>query len=143
MQRHRFRIFLALAIPLLLTASACEKGTDSNQAAANRSNAGTDDSKSSIPATANASPGGEAKKIAFGTLEITSKPPGARVLLIATDEGGASEPQPRGVTPTTITHLSPGKYTVDLELTGYKYFQKKVEVKEDQTVKVTAVLSKG
>jgi HSP20 family molecular chaperone IbpA len=56
------------------------------------------------------------------------------------DEGGASPPQPRGVTPTTIERLSPGKYTVHLELPGYRYFQKDVEVKENATIKVRATL---
>ena len=77
-----------------------------------------------------------------GTIEITSTPPGARVLLILVDESGATEPQPRGVTPTTLT-VSPGKYTVDVALPGYKYFQKTVEVKENGTSKVNAVLRKG
>jgi PEGA domain-containing protein len=77
-----------------------------------------------------------------GTIEVTSTPPGARVLLILVDESGATEPQPRGVTPTTIT-VSPGKYTVDVAFPGYKFFQKTVEVKENGTSKVNAVLRKG
>ena len=77
-----------------------------------------------------------------GAIEITSTPPGARVLLILVDESGATEPQPRGLTPTTLT-VSPGKYTVDVALPGYKYFQKTVEVKENATSKVNAVLRKG
>jgi hypothetical protein len=64
------------------------------------------------------------------------------VLLISIDESGAAEPQPRGVTPTTITRLSPGKYTVDLEMPGYRYYQKTVQVKENVTAKVDAVLRK-
>ena len=77
-----------------------------------------------------------------GSIEVTSTPPGARVLLVAIDEGGASEPQPRGVTPTTITGVSPGKYTVDLEKSGYRFFQKDVVVKANTTAKVKAALRK-
>ena len=77
-----------------------------------------------------------------GTIEVTSTPPGARVLLILIDESGATEPQPRGVTPTTLT-VSPGKYTVDVALPGHKFFQQTVEVKANGTSKVKAVLRKG
>jgi uncharacterized membrane protein len=64
-----------------------------------------------------------------GSIEVTSVPPGARVLLIATDDDSASEPQSKGSTPTTITGVKPGKYTVDLEKSGYRFFQRNVEVK--------------
>jgi hypothetical protein len=64
------------------------------------------------------------------------------VLLVAVDEGGAGEPQSRGVTPTTITGVYPGTYTVDLERPGYKFFQKKVVVKENAISKVSAALRK-
>lgn len=77
-----------------------------------------------------------------GSIEVTSTPPGARVLLVLIDEGGASEPQPRGVTPTTITGVYPGKYTLDLEKPGYRFFQKNVVVKANSTAKVNAALRK-
>lgn len=77
-----------------------------------------------------------------GSIEVTSTPPGARVLLVSVDEGGAGEPQPRGVTPTTITGVYPGKYTVDLEKPGYRFFQRNVVVKENVTAKVNAKLRK-
>ncbi|MEW6207383.1 MAG: PEGA domain-containing protein [Acidobacteriota bacterium] len=76
-----------------------------------------------------------------GAIEITSAPSGAQVILIEVTESGAGEPKPRGATPTTI-NLAPGKYTVHLEKTGYKFFQKEVTVKENQTVKVAATLRK-
>ena len=78
-----------------------------------------------------------------GSIEVNSTPPGAKVLLVSTDETGAGEPQPKGLTPTTISGLSPGKYTVDLEKPGYKFFQKEVTVKAGTTAKVTASLKKG
>jgi len=77
-----------------------------------------------------------------GSIEVTSTPPGARVLLVLIDEEGASEPQPRGITPTTITGVYAGKYTVDLEKPGYRFFQKDVVVKPNTTAKVNAALRK-
>lgn len=73
-----------------------------------------------------------------GTIEVTSVPPGARIVLVF----AGAEPQPKGSTPATITGLEPGKYTVDLEKTGYKSFQKDVEVKPGRGVKVSANLKK-
>jgi hypothetical protein len=64
------------------------------------------------------------------------------VLLISNDESGAGEPQSKGLTPTTITGIQPGKYTVDLERPGYKFFQKEVTVKKGATVKISATLKK-
>jgi uncharacterized membrane protein len=77
-----------------------------------------------------------------GSIEITSVPPGARVLLIATGEDTAGEPQSKGVTPTTITGVKPGKYTVDLEKQGYKFYQKEITVKKGSTAKIAATLKK-
>jgi ABC-type transport system substrate-binding protein len=80
--------------------------------------------------------------VSTGTIEVASVPPGARVLLISNDESGAGEPQSKGVTPTTITGVQPGKYTVDLEKPGYKFFQKDITVKKGSTVKISAALKK-
>jgi hypothetical protein len=76
-----------------------------------------------------------------GSIEITSTPAGAQVILIEETEAGAGEPETRGATPTTVT-VPPGKYTVHLEKNGYRFFQKQVAVKENQTVKVAATLRK-
>lgn len=76
-----------------------------------------------------------------GAIEATSTPSGAQVILIEITEAGAGEPKPRGVTPTTIT-IPPGKYTVHFEKTGYRFFQKEINVKENQRVKVAASLRK-
>lgn len=105
---------------------------NTNQSAAN-SNALQGPAANKIPPS-NPSPQGT------GSIEVTSTPPGARVLLVLIDEGGASEPQPRGVTPATITGVYPGKYTVDLEKPGYRFFQKNVVVKANSTAKVNASL---
>ena len=104
---------------------------NSNTANASQSNAAA--SKPSAPAVQSTT----------GSIEVTSTPPGARVLLVPVDEGGAGAPQSKGVTPTTVTGLAPGKYTVDLEKTGYRFAQKDVVVKAGRTVKVTATLKKN
>ena len=78
----------------------------------------------------------------MGAIKIGSRPVGASVLLIADEGGEAGKPQMRGTSPTIIADLTPGKYTVHLELKGYKYFQKAVEVKAGETVPVTADLQR-
>ena len=77
-----------------------------------------------------------------GKIEVNSTPPGAAVMLVLSDEGGAAPPVPRGSTPTTITGVSPGKYVVHLEKPGYKFSQKEVEIKSTETVKVAVKLQK-
>jgi hypothetical protein len=64
------------------------------------------------------------------------------VLLIATDDDTASEPQQKGSTPTTITGVKPGKYTIDLEKPGYRFYQKEITVKRGATARVVATLRK-
>ena len=64
------------------------------------------------------------------------------MLLVATEEDSAGEPQPKGLTPAMIGGIKPGKYTVDVEMPGYKFFQKEVNVKAGATVKVNAALRK-
>jgi PEGA domain len=77
-----------------------------------------------------------------GTIEVSSVPPGAGVLLISTDGDTAGEPQSKGSTPTTISGVKPGKYTIDLEKAGYRFFQKEIVVKSGATIKVSASLKK-
>jgi hypothetical protein len=119
---------------LLLTACTSPPAAENRNAAAGNRNATASANQPAPPAAA------EQKRLTVGSIEVTSTPPKAKVLLILRDESGASEPQPRGVTPTTIERLSPGKYTVHLELPGYRFYQQNVEVKENTTTKVKAVL---
>jgi hypothetical protein len=77
-----------------------------------------------------------------GEIEVNSDPPGAQVLLIEENEAGTSAPKPRGVTPTKITGLPAGKYTIHMEKPGYTASQKNVKVVPNQTVKVNARLKK-
>lgn len=126
-----------LVASLGLSACTTTPPTNSNQRSVN-SNA----------AQSNASQAGAAKNkpvqqsTTTGAIEVNSAPPGARVLLVATDEDGAGEPQQKGLTPATIPGLSPGKYTVDLEKPGYKFFQKEVTVRAGSTAKINATLRK-
>lgn len=134
----RFRIMVFLGASCLI-ATGCSNATTSNgnQVAGNTNRAAS-------PANANRPASASAAKdqSTSGSIEVTSTPPGAKVLLVSTGEGGAGEPQSKGLTPTTITGLAPGKYTVDLEKPGYKFFQKEIEVKIGSTVKVAASLKK-
>jgi hypothetical protein len=107
-----------------------QRGVNSNATPSNASQGGSSQNKAVKQSTTT------------GSIEVNSVPPGARVLLVSTDEGGAGEPQQKGLTPLTISGLSPGKYTVDLERPGYKFFQKEVTVKPGGTAKVSATLKK-
>jgi hypothetical protein len=121
---------VSLAVATACTATSPTKSTESN------ANLGATQSNVSKNAT------GKKPDKTTGAIEVTSVPPGARVLLVPTDEAGAGEPQSKGLTPTTIEGLEPGKYTVDLEMPGYKFFQKEVVVKAGAATKVTATLKK-
>jgi PEGA domain len=105
----------------------------SNQSSSNR-NTNT--------AVSNSSPVNSNPANQSSTIEVTSVPPGARVLLISDDESGAGEPQSKGLTPTTITGVEPGKYTVHLERPGYRFFQKAITVKAGSSVKINGALKK-
>ena len=135
-RRHNLTASFLVA-SLGLSACSTTPPTNSNQRGVN-SNA----------TPSNASQGGSSQNKAVkqsttpGTIEVNSVPPGARVLLVSTDEGGAGEPQQKGLTPLTISGLSPGKYTVDLERPGYRFFQKEVTVKAGGTAKVNGSLRK-
>jgi hypothetical protein len=89
-----------------------------------------------------AKPAQQAESSSTGSIEVSSVPPGARIVLIATDDDAASEPLQKGMTPTTISGVKPGKYTVDLEKQGYRFYQKEVTVKVGKTVKIAASLKK-
>ncbi len=77
-----------------------------------------------------------------GGLEIISTPPGAVVILIENFGDSAGEPKPRGVTPTILTDLAVGKYTLHLEKPGYKFAQKSVEVTANKTAKISLTMKK-
>jgi hypothetical protein len=130
--------FLSVSLAMI-TGCGTTQRANNNQRSANASAAQSRNSPSSASPAKPAAPPAASTK---GTIEVNSAPPGARVLLVSTDEAGAGEPQSKGLTPTSITGLEPGKYTVDLEKPGYRFFQKEVVVKEGAVAKVNATLKK-
>ena len=128
---------LLFCLSLMIVTSCSSPPASSNQASSNR-NTNTAVSNSSTGNSNNH----QASQSSKGSIEVSSVPPGARVLLISNEESGAGEPESKGLTPTTITGIEPGKYTVNLERQGYKYFQKEITVKAGATVKVNGTLKK-
>src|SRR6266446_1192220 len=129
-----------LILPVLGVSFAMETAcTPAPPANTNQSNINTNAAPSN---SLQPKPTQQSNQSSTGTIEVSSVPPGARVLLISNDEGGAGEPQPKGSTPTTITGIQPGKYTVDLEKPGYRFFQKEITVKKGATAKISATLKK-
>jgi hypothetical protein len=133
-QTHDVLTILLLGLSVIQISCSTAQPANTNQASVNANTAPTNSSpvKAVAPRPDNTT----------GSIEVTSVPPGARVLLIATDDDTASEPQQKGVTPTTITAVRPGKYTVDLERSGYRFFQRSVTVSAGKTVKISATLKK-
>ena len=134
----RIALLLSLAVSFgMMTACMKNPPANGNQRNVNANSANVAQSNSSVSKSSQ-----QPAQSTTGAIEVTSVPPGAHVLLVPTDEGGASEPQLKGLTPRTITDLSPGKYTVDVEHPGYRFFQKEVLVKAGKTVKISAILKK-
>jgi len=61
----------------------------------------------------------------YGSIDIQSNPDGAAVFLNGVDTGN--------ITPYVITNLTPGSYTVELQLYHYKYRQQTVVVTPNET----------
>jgi PEGA domain len=76
-----------------------------------------------------------------GTIEVKSNPSGATIFLVSIGEDDAGAPQQYGFTPATI-NVPPGKYLVNLEVSGYRAFQKQVNVAQGKSVQVNATLKK-
>jgi len=112
---------------------------NSNQRSGNTNSKPSNAAQSNSSATKSTQPPNQSNT---GGIEVTSAPSGARVLLVSTEGGLAGEPQSKGLTPAMISGLEPGKYTVDLEKPGYKFFQKEIVVKAGSTTKVAASLKK-
>jgi len=138
----KLKHLLAAALFASTATLACSNQPPNNNNNANARGANSNAQSNAIKSTASQNKAVQ-QSATTGSIEVNSTPPGAKVLLVSTDETGAGEPQPKGLTPTTISGLSPGKYTVDLEKPGYKFFQKEVTVKAGTTAKVTASLKKG
>ncbi len=67
-----------------------------------------------------------------GAIDVTSSPTGATVYLNNVN---------KGITPVTLTDLTPGSYTVSLRLSGYTDYSSTVEVNSGTTSYVSASLS--
>lgn len=126
------RIVLLLSVAAMV---ACVQGPsgDENQ---DKPSDGQSSTETQAPVAA------PSEEPATGQIEVTSSPPGARVILISRNENGAGAPESRGTTPITISGLPPGKYTVHLEKEGYRYAQENVEVTAREAAKVSANLRK-
>src|ERR1041385_3511737 len=70
------------------SSTANSKAANSNSSNTNSAATAANQNKATSPTTGN-----------VGTIEVASTPPGARVLLVATEEDSAGEPQPKGLTP--------------------------------------------
>ena len=134
-------LFLSVSFAMM-TACGTTQPARNDQRNSNAANANVAQSNRSQSNSSPAKPSPQPAPSTRGTIEVNSIPPGARVLLVSTDETGAGEPQSKGLTPASITGLQPGKYTVDLEKTGYRFFQKEVVVKQGAITKVNATLKK-
>jgi hypothetical protein len=66
-----------------------------------------------------------------GTLEVTSVPPGAQIMV---------DNLFRGVSPLTLTGLSPGNHTIMLQSTGYNQYQQQVDVVAGTQMTMNAIL---
>ncbi|HEY6333067.1 MAG TPA: PEGA domain-containing protein [Blastocatellia bacterium] len=138
-KRSRNMAGLGLLLGLLVS-SSCGGDVGSQPARASASpNVAANSNKSAAVGTVTPSASG---KPSGGSIQVLSSPPGAPVMLIAVGEGFAGQPEPKGSTPVTITGVAPGKYAVDVEKPGYKYYQKEVEVKDGQTLKLNISLKK-
>jgi hypothetical protein len=133
--------FVMFGLAVTIACTANPRAVNNNQTAGN-ANAQTNDNSNvaqSQPSTDKAAP--KAEQTGTGSIEVKSSPAGARVILISLDEDGA-EPQQRGSTPTTLTSIPVGKYTIDIEKPGYKFYQRNIKVQENKTVQVNASLQK-
>jgi hypothetical protein len=140
-----FTIMLqAFAVFVLAVATACTPtltGTNRNQTNGNANLQTSDNANTPQAEPTTGKTQAQPEQTGTGSIEVKSTPPGAKVILISLDEEGA-EPQQKGSTPTTLTGIPAGKYTVDIEKNGYKFYQKNIKVLDNKTVQVSASLQK-
>ncbi|HKY05749.1 MAG TPA: PEGA domain-containing protein [Blastocatellia bacterium] len=137
------RRFSALVFACSLTVLAACTRPVANQNSPGAANANQNANRSAANQNSRQQqPAAPAQDPALGSIDVTSTPSGAVILLIAEGEGSAGAPQRKGSTPQTLTNIEPGKYTVAIEKPGYKAFQKEIKVEPSKTVKVAASLRK-
>ncbi len=141
-----FKVIIAsLAAAFLMGCNSSGNNTGNNSNTSNRSNNAAPGATSAATSNANnakASPAPTASP-AGGIIDVTSTPPGAAVILVRVDEGGSGNPERKGSTPVTIRGVAPGKYSITLEKTGFKFFQKEIEVRDHKTSKIAGNLKRG
>ena len=135
------KAFAAVGLAATMACTASPTTGNNNQTGGNTSTQPSANSNAaqSQSTADNAAP--KAEQAGTGSIEVKSAPPGARVILISLDEEGA-QPEQKGSTPTTLTGIPVGKYTIDIEKPGYKFYQKNIKVQENKTVQVSAPLQK-
>lgn len=141
---HRVRPLFKAVLASLAAALFVSCGSPVNNASNSSNNAAlsTSPAAASNVNKAKASPSPTAS-VGGGVIDVASTPPGAAVILVRVDEGGSGIPERKGSTPVSITGVAPGKYSITLEKTGFKFFQREVVVKEDKTSKIAANLKRG
>jgi PEGA domain-containing protein len=132
-------VMSGLAITIACTANSTTGNNNQTAGNTNTQTSGNSNEARSQSSADKSAP--KAEQAGTGSIEVRSSPPGARVILISLDEDGA-EPQQRGSTPTILTGVPVGKYTIDIEKPGYKFYQKNIKVEENKTVEVSAPLRK-
>jgi hypothetical protein len=137
MTRFLITSFIALALAAL-AACASPPATNNNQASRNSGAQSNGNTAQASPSPAASS---QRPQPPGGTIEVKSTPPGAGVVLVPVGEGGADPPQSYGVTPATV-RVAPGKYLLNLEMSGYKPFQQRITVEEGKTIPINATLKK-
>lgn len=138
MKRRFSALVFACSLAALATSTACTRPT-ANQNAPATANANQTAANGNLRAEQRPSP---AQDPARGSINVTSTPAGAVILLISEGDGAAGAPQRKGSTPMMLTDIEPGKYTIAIEKPGYKAFQKEIKVDASKTVKVAAALRK-
>lgn len=76
--------------------------------------------------------GGSTTPVLYGSIDINSIPPGAKIFLDGADTGKIS--------PATLDSVTEGNHNIKLELFHYKYWQSTVVVQAYQTTNVDATL---
>jgi len=76
--------------------------------------------------------GGPATPVLYGSINVNSIPPGAKIFLDGADTGK--------ITPATLDSVTEGNHSIKLDLFHYKYWQGTVVVQENQTTNVDATL---
>ena len=142
MSSPRHLLLASLIACGLAFTSACTTSSPANSNHTNQSNSSPAAASNANAAAAAGQPAVKPPKPGKGNIEVTSKPAGAGVTLIPTDETSASPPQTYGQTPTVIADLAPGEYRVQLAMKGYKTFSKDVKVAANGVVKLNANLQK-